>query len=90
MCHRLQALCKRDFVVGGQCNYLARCRAEGGVATLCMVPPSEWRLPEMERWRPQQLQRLLDVAQRALLDGTARAVCLGQRVEWSVWQLIDD
>jgi len=67
-----EALCSRVFVVGGQCNYLARCRAESGVATLCMVPPSEWRLPEMERWRPQQLQRLLDVAQRALLDGAAR------------------
>jgi len=67
-----EALCSRVFVVGGQCNYLARCRAEGGVATLYMVPPSEWRLPEMERWRPQQLQRLLDVAQRALLDGAAR------------------
>ena len=65
-------------MVGGQCNYLARCRAEGGVATLCMVPPSEWRLPEMERWRPQQLQRLLDVAQRALLDGAARTACLGR------------
>ncbi|EOD33502.1 hypothetical protein EMIHUDRAFT_455795 [Emiliania huxleyi CCMP1516] len=72
ICNLAQALCSRVFVVGGQCNYLARCRAEGGVATLYMVPPSEWRLPEMERWRPQQLQRLLDVAQRALLDGAAR------------------
>ena len=39
-CVTLQALCSRVFVVGGQCNYLARCRAEGGVATLYMVPPS--------------------------------------------------
>ena len=32
----------------------------------------------VERWRPQQLQRLLDVAQRALLDGAARTACLGR------------
>ena len=59
----LRELCGRLFVVGGQCNYLARCVCRGGKAALEMVPGKEWRLPEMQRWQPAHLQRLLDVAQ---------------------------
>ena len=65
-------LCGRLYVVGGQCNYLARCLGRQGVAVLEMLPGKEWRLPEMERWQPAHLDRLLDVAQRAQLDGAAR------------------
>lgn len=72
------ALCGRLYVVGGQCNYLARCLARQGAAVLEMVPGKEWRLPEMQRWQTAQLQRLLDVAQRALLDGAARMHLAGK------------
>ena len=67
-----EPLCRRLFVVGGQCNYLLRCVAVDGAARLQKMAHEEWAVPEMQAWEPAALQRLLDVAQRALLDGAAR------------------
>ena len=50
--------CGRNLLQAA-CNYLARCVCRGGKAALEMVPGKEWRLPEMQRWQPAHLQRLL-------------------------------
>jgi len=63
-------LCGRLFVVGGQCNYLARCLP--GEAKLQMLPPSEWQLPVMSSWDEASVDELLNVAGKALLEGAAK------------------
>jgi|TARA_B100000524_G_scaffold271886_1_gene150087 IMP and pyridine-specific 5'-nucleotidase len=63
-------LCGRLFVVGGQCNYLARCVP--GEAKLQMVPPSEWQLAAMSSWDEKSVVELLDLAGNELLAGAAK------------------
>jgi IMP and pyridine-specific 5'-nucleotidase len=56
--------------MGGECNYLLR--VAGPDKRLQFVPDSEWKSPFMQSWTEPQCQRLLDDAERLLLEGAHR------------------
>ncbi|PSC72200.1 IMP-specific 5-nucleotidase [Micractinium conductrix] len=59
----------RFHIMGGECNYLLRVNAE---KRLEFVPDEEWKSLVMKAWTEAQCQRLLDSAERLLLEGAHR------------------
>ena len=53
-------------ILGGECNYLFRYSGERDV--LEWVDEGVWKLDEMENWKEEDIQQLLDIAQTALTE----------------------
>lgn len=56
--------------MGGECNYLLRVAHPS--KRLEFVPDAEWKSPLMQTWSEERCQRLLDSAERLLLEGAHR------------------
>jgi IMP and pyridine-specific 5'-nucleotidase len=53
-------------ILGGECNYLFRYCGE--TDRLIWVEEGMWRLDEMQSWQEDDVQRLLDIAERVLYE----------------------
>ena len=56
--------------MGGECNYLLR--VAGPDKRLQFVPDAEWKSPFTQSWTRDDCERLLDAAERLLLEGAHR------------------
>ncbi|KAI7845135.1 hypothetical protein COHA_001180 [Chlorella ohadii] len=65
-----QHITDRFHIMGGECNYLLR--VAGPDKRLQFVPDAEWKSQFMQSWTEAQCQRLLDDAERLLLEGAHR------------------
>lgn len=55
----------RFHIIGGECNYLLRCRDD---YRLAFVPDDSWKSPAMLQWSESDIKQLLDEAQSILED----------------------
>lgn len=62
----------RFLVMGGECNYLLETyvNAESGKISLRELPGHVWKDGRGERWKEEDVQKLLDVAERVLREMT--------------------
>lgn len=62
----------RFLVMGGECNYLLETytNADTGKLSLRELPGREWKDGRGERWKEEDVQKLLDAAERVLRETT--------------------
>lgn len=65
-----RAITDRFHIMGGECNYLLRVAGPG--LRLEFVPDAEWKSELMQSWTQADCERLLDAAERLLLEGAHR------------------
>ncbi len=69
--------------MGGECNYLLRVNPV--TKHLEFVPDEEWRTPEMQSWKEEDIKALLDGAQMVLTEGAAQ-LCMPVEVRFATAQ----